>query len=287
MSTTTYFPQLFIESSSSIPEGLANIAKEVDNFKHSMSTAAGLLDGAIATVNSGNHDSIVQKKRELRSCRENFMKTLACSATFIDRYNKLLRYADMDDEWKGKMVDSASKGDYKSFTAYITQIERFLEQLYQTYQDFVQACSNAEAQCNGLPMVSSTPSHLPGDEGALSSFQKCLAAIFTYLIGRRCGNIFLRDDHERVINNTAMAIQYHGYDSIREPAAKIYSSSRRFQNDLKSLQASSELKENISTISFNSALDLLLNEVRRAHYIVNPCYEALDTGTSVRTVNIY
>lgn len=319
-----YSPRLFIEYGPSIAQNLANTAHSTRIFKDSMSRAADLLNAAIASVNSEDayDDSVILTKRELRSCREKFMKALASSTTFVDRFNKLVCYADIDDTWKEKMVDAASKGDYTSFSSYVTQLKRFLDQLNQTYQDFVQACADAEAQCKGLPVTSRsalpvveqdvtilglrvTPAALVGAGIAagigtwiimkyilefknIASFAASLAAAALVLVaGSHFGKPWAGYDKCR----KPLAIQYHGYDAVRNTASKINLSSLELRKTLTSLSSEGEsrlqVKGQANAANFISSLNMLLSEVKKACDIVTPCYEELDRGITVTRVNSF
>lgn len=326
MATKTSSPRVFIEESSSIAKKLASTARCVTEFKNSMSTAADLMNTAIASANSETGGSATQTRRELRSSRENFMKTLACSATLVDRFNKLLRYADMDDTWKSKMVDTASRGDYKSFSAYVTQLKRFLDQLDRTYQDFVQACSNAEAQSMGLPMVEKVTQAAPSPpifaqevnifglrvslpllagvaltglgtwigmsyimnfKTAVSFLIGLAVAILVFLAGSYLRQAWWIRHSSSSQKKPPLAIQYHGYNSIRGAASKINSSGLEFRKALNSIESDEKVEERIGVAKFSSALDVLLAELRKAYDTVNSCYEELDTGINVLAVSHY
>lgn len=367
-----YSPKLFLESYPSIVQCVSNISRNISDFKYSMATAAGKLNAAIADINSESNSSadfITQTKRDLRSCRENYMKTLACSTTFVDRFNKLLRYADMDGTWKGKMVEAASNGDYKSFSDYVTQLQRFLDQLSKTYQDFVQQCADAEAQCGGIPEMLSPPPVAQSVQplnfltNPVASLGAGIVAfgVSRYILGYDIpasiaigegvfiaselfganplpppvfrthpglslgagliafGLSYLLLGYEipasiaigvgasivvgaasyivsivslnRELKNSLPQIQYKGYDSLRSAASAMNSSGLKFHKVLRSLdegqQSRLQVKEHINAASFNSALDSLLAEIRKAYEIVNPCYEELDTQIEVIKVKNY
>ena len=308
MSTITYSPRLFIESNAIIIQKLVNTAQKVRDFKVSITGSAGKLNDAIHRANLEGGDDI---KKDLRECRSSLLKTTASSATFVDRFNKLLRYADIDDSWKTKMIDTASRGDYNSFSAYITQIKRYLEQCNQAYQDFVQACATAEAQCRGIPStfapriiaVSQQPQlQQHGVTVCIGLLVGC-GAVFvlkllnfktstSFIVGLVAFALFTAIKHFICSDNPpkpSLKIQYQGYDAMRECASVVNSSSREIRQSLMSLSMEGEarLQVKVNASSFGLALSNFFEEVKRARNIVNPCYEELNTGITVTEVNNY
>lgn len=306
MSTVTYSPRRFIESNAFIIQKLVNTAEKVRDFKVSITASAGKLNEAIQRANLEGGNDI---KKDLRECSSNLLITVESSATFVDKFNKLLRYADKDDAWKNKMIDTTSRGDYDSFSEYITQIKRYLRQCNQAYQDFVQACANAEAQCKGIPTILA-----PGVIAVCQ--QKGIASVgVNLLVG--CGTcfafktmeyhsstsflvgltaFFLLTSFQRYLKprnspKPSLKIQYQGYNSMRKCAARANSSSQEFHQSLMSLsiegEARLQVKEQVDASSFNLALSNLLKEVKMAHSIVDPCHEELDTGITLTKVNSY
>ena len=314
MTTVIYSPQLFIKSVSTIDGKLVGTAHEVREFKQSMSTAAGLLNTAIASVNSevtGNNNSIT--KKELRTCRESFMTILAKSTSFLDKFNTFLRYADMDDTSKDKIVNSVSKGDYKSFSSYISQLVCYLDQLDKKYQSFVQACTETEVQCKGIPNGFEAQSSLM-EHGATPSQSSTTpglylgAGVVTFgvsslllgfgiptciAIGIGTSLIFVAGSHfvnaatrSESMKNKPLKIQYQGYNSVRSSASHISSSSHNVRTIIISLSAERAVGEHVDIDSFSSALDTLLAEVRKAHDIVNQ-YEELNREITVIRMNSF
>lgn len=142
----SYSPQLFLLSGSTIGRKLVDTAHNVRDFQQSLSDAATSLNDAIAVVNSeaGENDSADEAKCELRECRSSFQKIQMNSTTLVERLHDLLKYANISQAWKTKMVELASRGDFSSFNAYIAQLKCYLEQCNDAYEQFDQESGHAE-----------------------------------------------------------------------------------------------------------------------------------------------
>lgn len=314
MASYSYSPQLFIQGGPSTATKLASAASRINEFVHFMSKSADSINSAIEMVNSEASDDCYRVKTELVSCRDNYLKVLASSTTFVGRFNKLLKYSNMKNEWKTEMVDSASGGDYTGFSSYITQLVSYLDQCNELYQDFVKSCTDAEARWRGLPVLSRTSIASESPAIAKGSFipamligagtigcitMGLMAKLLDYhaitRIGLELAAALLIITAEGVLctflvaskNNIVLQnrIEYQGYSistyNIRNPVNADFTELR---NSLMSMSAKPGFST-ISSFSFQSALDAWLEEVERSIKIVQQCYEKLNEQISIVQVN--
>lgn len=320
MAEGEYSPQLFTQlvSTGKLTSELSNVTPKISEFTGSLSGLAASLDVAVERVNRWRESLSEERwslRRDTRECRSNFCKTLVCAGSFVDRFDKLLRFGEMDQAWKGKMVDSVSKGERSGFSAYISQLSLYLEQCSECHTRFKLALEEASSHCRTISNKfnsrawRSYGNHRNRDTatviavGVVSGVGvSVLAKIVSYdvvtamgmglaigtaiyLMGKYINTPWTDRRGQRDAEGTFQKL-CQGYDSLSVCATKLHSSLLVLQESLRSL-APRDVQEQEGVggdLSFCAALDELVGEMKRAHVVVQSCYGILDRGISVARI---
>ena len=135
------------DSISTVTNKLSICVRHISEYTRTISRLGESLNTIITqlNINQKADDETRQLRRDTRKCKEKYYKMLSSSSVFVNRFNKLLRFAELDESTKSTLVDSVSKGDYSDFTAYVNQLRHYLDQCNKLYQDYTSTYMDAES----------------------------------------------------------------------------------------------------------------------------------------------
>ena len=321
-------------SISTVTSKLANSVRHINEYTRTISRLGESLNTVITQLNQKADDETRQLRRDTRKCKEKYYKMLSSSAVFVNRFNKLLRFAELDESTKSTLVDSVSKGDFGDFTAYVNQLRRYLDQCNELYQDFTSMYMDAESHVQGViatfgpntrgsanfeserRIISTNASNLwpvidigSGLLGGIGVFIVAKLLDFNFVIAVGMGvfaaAIFVFASrkafatfNERVMvtRDASLRLQYiegtyrtvvQDYESVRNAGLKSSMTQQELQESLTFLSSDTCLKGQINPVSFGSAFDSLLGEVKKARGSIQQCYDKLNKGISISEINTF
>ena len=137
-------------SLTTVTSKLAISVRHTNEYTRTISRLGESLNTVITQLNQKADDETRQLRRDTRKSKEKYYKMLQSSAVFVNRFNKLLRFAELDESTKSKLVDSVLKGKYSDFTDYVNQLGHYLDQCYKLYDGFASTYMDAESHVQGM-----------------------------------------------------------------------------------------------------------------------------------------
>ena len=77
------------------------------------------------------------------------------------------------------------------------------------------------------------------------------------------------------------------YESVRNAGLKSSTTQQELQDSLTLLSSDTCLKGQINPVSFGSAFDSLLGEVKKAQGSIQQCYDKLNKGINISEINTF
>ena len=142
-------PRLFIACAPSIVDKLAKAVFDIIELTNAMASQADSVNSGVEHSCSIEGQSSIQlnaHRREMRASRASFLSSLTSCSVFVDRFDKMLCYANIDDDWRAGMLESTAQGNYQSFASYVHELTYYLDRCGESYHSFMKSCTDAKKQ---------------------------------------------------------------------------------------------------------------------------------------------
>ena len=137
---------LFSTSVQSIVDSIEKAVTDISELTNAMASQAQSVGLAVGYVKGRE----IQQVQEVRTSRSNFLTLLDECRLFVERFDKMLRYGNIDENWKTQMLESASQGNFRSFSVYMNQLIRYLNNCSESYEAVTKSCAYAKKQFDNI-----------------------------------------------------------------------------------------------------------------------------------------